>query len=43
MEQTLIFLDTLALATVRCLRCRDNDPTMTALRRMLEQRYGKER
>jgi len=42
LEQTLIYLDGLALATLRCLRCRENDPTMAALHALLVQRYAKE-
>jgi hypothetical protein len=42
LDQMLIYLDALALATTRCLRCRDTDPTMTALRAKLAQRYKKE-
>ena len=40
LEQTLIYLDALALAALMCRRCRNNDPTLTALRTMLVQRYG---
>ena len=42
LEQTLIYLDGLALATLRCLRCRENDPTMAALHALLVQRYARE-
>jgi hypothetical protein len=40
LEQTLIVLATLALATLLCMRCRDNDPQLVALHAMLVQRYG---
>jgi hypothetical protein len=40
LEQTLVYIGRRALATTRCLRCRDNEPTLTALRAMLVQRSG---
>jgi hypothetical protein len=40
LEQALVSVDDLAVATVRCLRCRDNDPQMTSLPAFLVQRYG---
>ena len=45
LEQTLIVMATLAVAALMCLRCRNNDPMLTALKAMLMQRYfphGKE-
>jgi hypothetical protein len=40
LEQTLVTVNALALAALRCMRCRDHDPQLTALRAMLVQRYG---
>ena len=42
LDQALVYVGRRALATTRCLRCRDTDPTLTALRAMLVQRYGEE-
>ena len=40
LDQALVYVGSRALATTRCLRCRDTDPTRTALQAMLVQRYG---
>ena len=44
LDQALVQVGGLALATVRCLPCRNADPTMTALHTFLVRRYrqGKE-
>jgi hypothetical protein len=42
LAQALVYLGRRAVATTWCLRCRDADLTMTALRAMLAQRYGEE-
>jgi len=40
LDQALVYVGSRALATTRCRRCRDTDPTRTALQAMLVQRYG---
>ena len=42
LNQALIYVGQRAIATTQCRRCRDTDPTMTALHAMLVQRYGGE-
>jgi hypothetical protein len=40
LDQVLIIVETLCLATVRCMRCASADPQMTALQAFLMARYG---
>ena len=41
LDQTLIAVGRLCLATTRCLPCARQDPDLTALQAFLAQRYGK--
>jgi hypothetical protein len=40
LAQMLVYVGGRAVAATQCRRCRDTDPTMTALQAMLVQRYG---